>query len=392
MLTSFSKNFESFSIIFEDNGYDLVDKIALSVLVSDILSSKRMQVSRLRNFKNTRVTFLLDSKWSSMICSNNLHLTKKHLEVISLVGMAGLGETTLARRLYNDHYVVSYFYVRAWVTCSQIYQNRDLLLAILSSLVEITDEVCDMNESVLAHDLYRALKGQSKESSSRAHSITKPSTISQSFVSTNILCIPSKCNGPYSKASRSIFVDVWDTSKLIRALDISSIELLAFSCELFQLVHLRYLELRFRSGNPPESISLLRELQTLIMSSRMNMVIPKNIWQIINLKHLCIKSGENLVNLSTIEEEPSLFVNLHTMSLVSPTRPCQDILARTPNLQKLGLCGPLMTKSRDMKCPDLGPLLHLKTLKLLNTISLCKAGRLSTSVMFPESLKSLTVA
>lgn len=54
----------------------------------------------------------------------------------------------------------------------------------------------------------------------------------------------------------------------------------------------------------------------------------------INLKHLCIESGENLLNLSAIEEVPSSFGNLHTMSLVSPTRPCQDILA---NIQVLKL-------------------------------------------------------
>ncbi|KAK1359135.1 NB-ARC domain-containing protein [Heracleum sosnowskyi] len=58
-------------------------------------------------------------------------ITKKKLEVISIVGMAGLGKTTLATKLYNDPYVTSYFYVRAWVTCSQVYCKRDILLVIL---------------------------------------------------------------------------------------------------------------------------------------------------------------------------------------------------------------------------------------------------------------------
>ncbi|KAK1387606.1 hypothetical protein POM88_015784 [Heracleum sosnowskyi] len=287
-------------------------------------------------------------------------ITKKQLRVISIVGMAGLGKTTLAARLYNHPYVVSYFYVRSWITLTQNYQKRDLLLAFLRSGIEITDEVCRMTDNMLANfevDWWASVE---------------ESVVSQLF-----------------------FKDVsiiWDTSKLIRALDISSIELFVFPSELLQLVHLRYLELRFRSGNPPESISELGELQTLIMSSRMNVVVPMNMWKMMNLRHLCIRSGENLVNLSNVEEEHNFLENLQTMSLVSPTRPCQHVLDRTRNLQKLGLCGPLMTKSGDLRCPDLGLLMHLETLKLLNTIPLRKAGRLSTSIIFPESLKNLTVS
>ncbi|KAK1359133.1 hypothetical protein POM88_043607 [Heracleum sosnowskyi] len=168
---------------------------------------------------------------------------------------------------------------------------------------------------------------------------------------------------------------VWDATKLIRALDISSIELFVFPSELLELVHLRYLELRFRSGNPPESISNLRELQTLVMSSRTNMVVPENIWKMINLRHLSIKSGENLVHLSNVEEEPILLENMLAMSLLNPTRPCQIILASSRNLQKLGLCGPLTTKSGELKIPDLSLLIKLEKLKLLNTVPLSKATR-----------------
>ncbi|KAK1355035.1 hypothetical protein POM88_048292 [Heracleum sosnowskyi] len=151
--------------------------------------------------------------------------------------MAGLGKTTLARRLYDDPYIVSYFYVRVWVTCSQDYKRRELFLGIL------------------------------------------------------------------------------------------------------------------RSGNPPESIYHLIELQTLIMSSRVNITVPDNMWKMKKLRHLCIKSGENLVNCPNVEE-PSLLKNLRTMSMVSPTRQCQHLLARARNLLKLGLCGSLTTNSGDVKLED----------------------------------------
>ncbi|KAK1355047.1 hypothetical protein POM88_048303 [Heracleum sosnowskyi] len=182
---------------------------------------------------------------------------------------------------------------------------------------------------------------------------------------------------------------LWNTSRPIRALNISSIEFFVFPNELLQLVQLRYLELRFRSGNPPESISHLKELQTLIMSSRMNMVVPNNMWKMIKLRHLCIKSGENLVNISNVEE-PSSLENLQTMSLVCPTRQCQHILARSHNLLNLGFCGSLTTKGGELKFPDIGFLMHLETLKLLNTVPLFRAGRLSDSILFPESLRTVS--
>ncbi|KAL8127449.1 putative late blight resistance protein homolog R1A-10 [Apium graveolens] len=558
--------------------------------------------------------------------------TKKKLEVISIVGMPGVGKTTLARKLFNDAYVVSYFYVRAWITCSRVHHKRELLLSILRSVAEITDEVCRMNDCMLAHELYRALKGRrylividniwsteawddfkscfpddnngsrimlttrlkdvalhahpdgnplclrflteeesfdlfrrkvlvtgndSDNLSSIGQDITRKcrglplaivviagllknefevdswrqvemdwwlqvsgsinslvlgdenhymDTLSLSYnhlpqhlrpcflsfgafrensdipvnkliwswiaegfivqdgtkkslervaenylmdlVRRSLVVVGKKgCNGeiktcsihnllrslclriakeenfavdiykydkhsrlcrnkrliiPYecscysSEISQSFFMDVsihQDSSKLIRALDISSIELFVFPCELLQLVQLRYLELRFKAGYLPESISQLRELQTLIMHSKKKMVVPKNMWKMKNLRHLRIKSGGVLVNFPNLEEEPNVLENLQTISLITVSKPCQNILAKTRNLKKLGLCGPLeITQSGDMKCLDLGLLKHLETLKLLYTIPLCKAGRLGDSIKFPESLKSLLMS
>ncbi|XP_063945344.1 putative late blight resistance protein homolog R1B-16 isoform X4 [Daucus carota subsp. sativus] len=593
---------------------------------------------RYRFEEQPQVEVFIGFQEASYLLQKLVSITKKQLEVISLVGMAGLGKTTLAKRLYNDPYVVSYFYIRAWVICSHVYNKRDLLLVILRSINEITDNVQRMNDNMLAHVLYRALKGRrylividdvwsssawddfkrcfpddnngskimlttrfkdvalhaqsdgnplclrfltegesfnlftvkvsrtgyllddlsfiersitktcrglplaivviagllkgnfnvdwweqvaesvssyiatdetqymdtlalsynhlprhlrpcflsfgafpedydipvrkliwlwiaegfipqdemkkslegvakdylmdlisrslvcvgkrgsngaiktcrihdllrdlalrradeenfspnmfkfNKHSFSCPHSLTNPSAITQLRLTTDVFNISSNCSCCSSEVSHLLFKNVlitWDTSKLIRDLDISAFELFVFPCELVQLVHLRYLELRLRSGDPPESISHLRKLQTLIMSSRMNMVIPNNMWKILSLRHLCIRTGENLVNFCNVEEEPSLLENLQTLSLVSPTRPCEHILSRTRNLKKLGLCGPLATKRGELKCPDLGLLIHLETLKLLNTIPLCKSGRLSDSIIFPESLKNLTVS
>ncbi|CAH1433565.1 unnamed protein product [Lactuca virosa] len=83
----------------------------------------------------------------------------KHLDVVSIVGMGGLGKTTLAKKVFTDPYVVYHFHVRGWVTVSQTYDKRDLLIQVLSS-IDKQLELEEATNSQLHEKLHKRLNRQ----------------------------------------------------------------------------------------------------------------------------------------------------------------------------------------------------------------------------------------
>ncbi|XP_016488690.2 putative late blight resistance protein homolog R1B-16 isoform X1 [Nicotiana tabacum] len=78
------------------------------------------------------------------------------LDVISIFGMPGLGKTTLAKKIYSDPIVTSYFDVRAQCCVTQVYSWRELLLTILNDVLEPTDRNLK-EDGELADELRRFL-------------------------------------------------------------------------------------------------------------------------------------------------------------------------------------------------------------------------------------------
>ncbi|CAL5427990.1 unnamed protein product [Camellia sinensis] len=78
---------------------------------------------------------------------------KEELVVVSVIGMGGLGKTTLAKKVFTDPAIEFEFYIRAWIYISQEYNRKEVFLGILGSLDQLTDEMYRWNDDRLADEL-----------------------------------------------------------------------------------------------------------------------------------------------------------------------------------------------------------------------------------------------
>ncbi|CDP10293.1 unnamed protein product [Coffea canephora] len=66
----------------------------------------------------------------------------KQVEIVPIVGMAGLGKTTLAKKVYNDRSVICNFHIRLWYTVSQEFNMKNALLK--NRYLVVFDDVWDI--------------------------------------------------------------------------------------------------------------------------------------------------------------------------------------------------------------------------------------------------------
>ncbi|XP_058115157.1 putative disease resistance protein At1g50180 [Magnolia sinica] len=66
--------------------------------------------------------------------------------VVSVVGMGGLGKTTLTKKLYNTDTVKKHFDSHAWISVSQEFSVRDLLQAVIKTCMVLSKEELEVVE------------------------------------------------------------------------------------------------------------------------------------------------------------------------------------------------------------------------------------------------------
>ncbi|KAL0409039.1 UNVERIFIED_CONTAM: putative late blight resistance proteinR1A-10 [Sesamum radiatum] len=195
---------------------------------------------------------------------------------------------------------------------------------------------------------------------SRPSSTTAQSYHRRLCIHSNVLeFISSKPIGPHVRSFLCFVLEeknvprqhtsfIHDAFGLVRVLDLRSISFSRFPNEIVQLVHLRFVALFGNFKILPATISNLWNLQTIIVRTTCRELnILADIWKMLQLRHLHT-SGISFLNgppaqTRKIYEDPFVRRNILTISTISPDSCTENILARTPNLRKLGIRGKLIT-------------------------------------------------
>ncbi|KZV15987.1 hypothetical protein F511_14353 [Dorcoceras hygrometricum] len=82
---------------------------------------------------------------------------ESNLHILSVVGMGGIGKTTLARHIFSNPLIMYHFDLHAWVTISQEYSVHEILLGLIKDIRVVAGEGEQLTDDELGLRLHKIL-------------------------------------------------------------------------------------------------------------------------------------------------------------------------------------------------------------------------------------------
>ncbi|KAK4427080.1 putative late blight resistance proteinR1A-10 [Sesamum alatum] len=142
----------------EEHGGEDLQQVPKSLLPDEDDTAVSSQIDDDFRGKKTRMLGLDDE--ISEIKNLLIHRWPSERRIVSLVGMAGIGKTALAREVYEHPSISSSFDCRLWATIGPEYQLKEIMLDIVAKLNLNIDEIHTLESKELAEHVNRSLQGR----------------------------------------------------------------------------------------------------------------------------------------------------------------------------------------------------------------------------------------
>ncbi|XP_042054919.1 putative late blight resistance protein homolog R1B-16 [Salvia splendens] len=137
---------------------DLVKKEAMKISVSEAQLQRSVSTSTSGGSSRSSIMVGFDDVLLEIMLKLTNGQDDRQLRVIPVVGLGGIGKTTLAKHVYAHPYIKERFDVCAWVTVSQNFDIREILFELLSQANKKSkEEMSEMSENEVGLALHKYL-------------------------------------------------------------------------------------------------------------------------------------------------------------------------------------------------------------------------------------------